>query len=517
MYVLSIDAGTEAVKAGLFDLQGNLLSVAAKNYPTYFPRPGWAEQDPADWWTSLVIAVRECTQKVNVSLNEIKGICAGATTCTLLPIKANGDPLRRALLWMDVRATEQAQRIFQTENEALRYSLAGVSAEWMPPKTLWLKECEPETFHKTDYLIEYTDWLAYKLTGRIALNLNTITQRWYYHKPSGGWQHPFFEAIGLGSIEQKFPSDILPIGEQVGTLSKTAASELGLPVGIPVAMGGGDAFVGILGLGVTEPGDLAVVTGSSNVLSALSIKEVHCPGIFGSFPDAVVPGLHLLEGGQVSTGSILNWFKRNFASDLEGEAKRQGMSVYDLLDQEASKLPVGSEGLIVLDYFQGNRTPHTDSLARGMMLGLSLQASRAHVFRAMREGIAYGLKEIVDTFTHQGCAISRLIACGGATLSSLFMQIYADVLGQPIYTTNVREASLLGSAVAAAYGAGLYPSLAAASKAMVTAKSSYQPDQTKHEEYQFYARKYKELYQHVRPIMHELSQYVVKSESSRSL
>jgi ribulose kinase len=230
-----------------------------------------------------------------------------------------------------------------------------------------------------------------------------------------------------------------------------------------------------------------------------------------------MPGLQLLEGGQVTTGSILNWFKRNFASDLELEAHRQGVSVYDLLDQEASKLPVGSEGLIVLDYFQGNRTPHTDSLARGMMLGLSLQASRAHIFRAMREGIAYGLKDIVDTFVKQGCAISRLIACGGATQSELFMQIYADVLGQPIYTTKVREASLLGSAVAAAYGAGLYPSLAAASKAMVNVKSAYQPDTARYDEYKFYAQKYRELYNHVKPVMHEVSQHVMKSGNSQSI
>src|SRR5262249_44280388 len=214
---------------------------------------------------------------------------ADATTCTLIPLNAQGEVLRRSLLWMDVRATEQAGRIFETGHESLRYSLAGVSAEWMPAKMLWLKEHEPEISQETRYLLEYTDWIAYCLTGRLTLNLNTIAQRWYYHKPGGGWPSAFYSEIGLSGIEAKFPTDILRIGEIVGPLSDDAAQQLGLPTGIPVAAGGGDAFIGLLGLGVVEPGDLGVVMGSSNVLSGLTTDEVHFHGIFGSFPDAVIP------------------------------------------------------------------------------------------------------------------------------------------------------------------------------------------------------------------------------------
>ena len=199
---------------------------------------------------------------------------------------------------VDVRATKQAERIFQSGHEALRYSLAGVSAEWMPAKALWLKENEPDLFEQTDYFIEYTDWLAYRLTGRLALNLDTITQRWYYHLPSGGWSPDFFEVIGLGGVERKFPQDVLRVGEIVGELSAPAAQALGLRPGTPVATSGGDAFVGMLGLGVVRPGDLGVVMGSSNVLSGFTSDEVHFPGIFGSFPEAIVPGLNLIEGGR---------------------------------------------------------------------------------------------------------------------------------------------------------------------------------------------------------------------------
>jgi ribulokinase len=508
MYVLSIDAGTEAVKAGIFDRAGNLVAYGARSYSTYFPKSGWAEQDPGEWWDGLAGAVKDCLAAADIEPDAIRGVSADATTCTLVPVKANGEALRRALLWMDVRATDQANRIFQTGHEALRYSLAGVSAEWMPAKALWLKTHEPDIYDQMDYLIEYTDWIAYRLTGRFALNLDTITQRWYYHLPSGGWPSDFYASIGLGGIEAKFPKDVLRVGEVVGPLSKEAAQTLGLPAGIPVATSGGDAFVGLLGLGVVKPGDMGVVMGSSNVISGFMADEVHFPGIFGSFPEAVVPGLNLIEGGQVSTGSILNWFKRNFAGSAEAEARQKGISTYQLLDEEAGQIEVGSDGLIVLDYFQGNRTPHTDSRARGVMLGLSLQAGRAHVFRAMMEGIAYGLRDILDTFTRHQCPVSRIIACGGATRSELFMQIYADVTGRQIFTTELAEASLLGSAAAAAVGAGMYPTLQDASTSMVTISKQYKPDPGLHEAYHFYFQKYQETYQQLKHIMHDIVQHL---------
>jgi ribulose kinase len=360
-YILAIDAGTEAIKAGLFDLRGGRVAMGSRTYPTYFPAPGWAEQDPADWWAGLAGAVQDCLRAASVAPGDIAGISADATTCTLMPLDAAGQPLGRALLWMDVRAAAQAQRIFATGDPALRYCLAGANAEWMPPKMLWLKEHEPERYAATATLIEFTDWIAYRLTGRLTLNLDTVTQRWFYHTPSGGWPLDFFAAIGLPDLAAKFPAEILPLGAAVGGLSAEAANALGLRPGIPVAAGGGDAFVGLLGQGVTQPGDLGVVMGSSNVLSALAVEELHFAGVFGSFPDAIIPGLNLVEGGQVSTGSVLSWFKRNFGAGAAADAAARGVSVYQLLDTEAAQVPPGAEGLIVLDYFQGNRTPHTDS------------------------------------------------------------------------------------------------------------------------------------------------------------
>jgi len=505
-YVLGIDAGTEAVKAGIFDVQGRRVALSARPYRTYFAAPGWAEQEPTEWWASLVGAVQESLRKADVSAGEIVGVSADATTCTLVPLGADGSELGRALLWMDVRSAAQAQRIYATGHPALRYCLAGVNAEWMPPKMLWLKENEPARYGATATLLEFTDWIAYRLTGRLALNLNTATQRWFYHGPSGGWPLAFWEEIGLADLAAKLPAELLPLGRVVGGLRGEIAAELGLRPGIPVAVGGGDAFVGLLGQGVTQPGDLGVVMGSSNVLSALAAEEVHFPGVFGSFPDALLPGLNLVEAGQVSTGSLLSWFKRNFGAGAEADAAARGMSVYALLDEEAARLPAGSEGLVVLDSFQGNRTPHTDSTARGMIWGLSLQSGRAHVFRALMEGIAYGMEDILQTFRRQGFQIERIIASGGATHSPLFMQIYADVTGRALSVTREPEASLLGSAIVAAVGAGLYPDLAAAAGEMVAVERVYQPDAQRHLEYAFYVRQYQETYQQMHVLMRKMSE-----------
>ncbi len=504
-YILAIDAGTEALKAAIYDLQGTKVAAASHPYQTHFLRPGWAEQSPAEWWGALVGAVRKTLASTVVPVEEIIGISADATTCTLIPMRTTGEALGNALLWMDVRAAAEAEAIFQSGDPALRYCLAGVNAEWMPPKMAWLKAHEPERYGTMDYLLEFTDWIAYRLTGRFTLNRNTVTQRWFYHTPSGGWPLDFFATIGLDDLATKLPPDVLGIGELVGPLSTAAATQLGLQPGTPVLTGGGDAFIGILGQGVTQPGDLGMILGTSNVLSALAATEFHSAGIFGSFPDALMDGLNLVEAGQVSTGAILSWFKRTFMQEAEAQAVARGQSIYQLLDAEAAATPPGADGLIVLDYFQGNRTPHTDSLARGAIWGLSLNHTRGHIFRALMEGIAYGVQDLLLTFAHHGFAVERIFASGGATKSPLFMQIYADVTGRTIHVPRDAEASLLGSAIVAAVGAGACPDFTTAAQQMVKLTGSYTPDIARHEAYHYSLQSYQATYPQLRELMQGMS------------
>ncbi len=498
-YIMAIDGGTESVRVGIFDLEGHLISQAAHGYKTYYPRSGWAEQDPDEWWTALIAAVHGALDNSALRANDIAGLCTDATTCTLIPVDAKFRHLRRAFLWMDVRAADQANRIHRTEHPALCYSMSGVNAEWMLPKTLWLKENEPEIYERTVSFVEYQDWLVYRLTGRLVLNLSTSTHRWFYNARAWKWPVDLWEVLGLSDLAEKVPDEVLGAGEPIGPIGVEAVEDLGLSPSTQVFQGGADAFVALPGLGITGPGKVGLIAGSSNVVAAYTDREVHGPGILGAFPDAMVPGLWLMEGGQVSTGSILAWFKRNFASDLPEE------SAYDLLNAEAAEIQPGSGGLVALDYFQGNRTPYTDSMARGVLWGLSLHTSRAHIYRALMEGIAYGTHHALETMSDMGGDVAGVTACGGATNSDLYMGIISDVCGVPISLTEEPEASLLGCAVLAAAGLGVYADTAEASRSMVRIAKTYEPDRAAHETYRFYFDLYKETYPRLKELMHRMN------------
>jgi len=503
-YVLCLDGGTESIRAGIFDSTGNLLSVSTCPYATRYPKPGWAEQDPVEWRAALLQVVKECLAKAPVPAAGIRGICLDATTCTLLALGADRQPLLPAFLWMDVRAAGQAERIFATaQAEAcLAYSPAGCNAEWMLCKALWLAENEPELYARTAYFVEYTDWLVYQLTGRLALNLNTVTQRWYYNRRD--WQFPtgLYNQLGLLDLISKIPPEVIPAGQPVGTLLPEVARELGLSETTVVYQGGGDAFIGLLGLNVTRPGKIGLITGSSNVLAGFTGEEFHQSSLYGAFPDAVVPGLFLVEGGQSATGANLAWFIRTFARDLP-ERK-----AYQILDQEAACIPPGAGGLLALDYFQGNRTPYTDSKARGALWGLSLSSSRGQVFRALMESIAFGSRLILEALAENGSPVDQIYACGGATRSDVFMQIYADVCGIPISVVKIADASLVGDAVLAFTGMGLYPDLACAAEAMVKFDRHFLPNPQVCQEYQFYFELYKDTYHQLKGLMHRLSDHL---------
>ncbi|MDV3426801.1 MAG: xylulose kinase [Bacillota bacterium] len=505
-YVLGIDAGTSSIRVGIFDLEGTPIAFSNESYPLYTPHSGWAEQNPEDWWNSLCVASRRAIKENNIDPNRIIGMSLDTTCCTVLLVDKDIKPIRPAIMWMDVRASNQAKRIAETKDDALKYNGFGnVSAEWMPCKALWLKENEPENYNKAAHVIECLDWMTYRLTGRLTASINTTSCRWYYNRPAGGWPVDFYKKIGLEDLLAKYPKDILDMGEKVGTLTETAAEELGLVPGIPVAEGGADAFVGVIGLNVVEPGKIALITGSSHLHVGLSSKEIHAPGIFGAYPDAIIPGLSMVEGGQISTGSIINWFKTNFCGYIDTIAKQRNCSIYDILNQEAEKIPIGSEGLIVLDYFQGNRTPLTDSDIRGMIYGLSLNHTPAHIFRAIIEGICYGTENVFQSFGKAGFKPKEICISGGAVKSKLWVNIHADVCNLPISIPKVSEAPALGSAILASVVAGAYDSVQSAAGKMVHYVDRVEPNLERHEEYKFYLKKYIDIYPILKDWMHEVT------------
>lgn len=510
-YVIGIDVGTGSVRVGVFDLKGRTKGMAVKGYSSMIPHNGWAEQNPWDWWKAVCSACQEAVRQSGVDVKDITGLSVDATCCTVVVTDAAYRPIRPAIMWMDIRAARQAQYISQVEDEALRYCGHGnLSAEWMPCKALWLKQNEPDTYKKAARIVESVDWLTYQLTGRETLSLNNVSVRWFYDNRRGGWPKQFYEKIGLEDLTAKFPGYVLPMGFPVGNLTKNAAGQLGLHEGIIVAEGGADAHAGVIGLNVTRPGRMALITGTSTLHLGLSEKEIHAKGLLGSFPDAIIDGLHLIECGQISTGAVVNWVKDTFFAEADKAEFPDSQSVYRELNKRAGKLPAGSEGLLMTDYFQGNRTPYTDTDIRGMIYGLGIHHRVEHIYRAALEGIAYGTEHILRLYEELGHRPEELYICGGATKSRLWMQIHADVSNVIIRVPRETEAPCLGSAILGAVGAGFYRTIEEAADQMVEYTQTIEPDQKAHQQYKFYVEKYIQVYEELKEWMHEVTSHAVK-------
>lgn len=480
-YVIGIDGGTESLRAHVFDLAGHSHGVGKGTYATVFPEPGQAEQNPEDWWQAAGLAVREAMAAAGVEPGQISAIAADTTSCTVVALDGSGHPLRPALLWMDVRAHHEAAEVAASGDAALRLNGAGagpVSPEWMLPKALWLARHQPEIFADAARIGEYQDYLNLQLTGRWCASLNNVTMRWHYQTDHGGWPETLLAKLGLTDLRAKWPQQIVAPGKIIGPLTDRAAAHLGLRPGTPVVQGGADAFIGMIGLGVTQPGELAMITGSSHLHLGVASRAVHAPGVWGTYMDCVYPGRPIIEGGQTSTGSVIAWFKRHFAESTP----------FETLNALAEALPPGAEGLLALDHFQGNRTPYTDPLSRGALTGLTLKHTPAHVYRALVEAVCFGTRLIVETFG-EAFQARRIVVAGGATRSPFWLQVHADTLGLPLQLTEEPEACALGSAILAATGAGHFSSIDDACAAMVRVARTIQPDMARHAAYApIYAR-----------------------------
>lgn len=450
-FFLTADGGTESLRARVYDSQGHCLGTQSVAYDTHFT-PGRAEQQPLDWWHNFITASRGAIAASGVDRSHIEAIAYATTSCTVVALDAHGDPLRPAILWMDVRASDEADAVLATGDEALKLNGAGkgpVSAEWMIPKALWLKRHEPEVFDRAHRICEYQDYLTFKLTGEWAASLDNVGLRWHYRNREGGWPRGILAALELESLEDKWPQRVVAPGEVIGTLTQAAARQLGLSPSVKVVQGGADALIGMIGLGVHQPGQLAMITGSSHLQFGVTEAPIHAPGVWGSYADIVYPDRWIVEGGQTSTGSIINWLSRLSGGPLD----------YERLNAEAEKLPPGSEGLIVQDHFQGNRTPHTDPLSRGAIVGLSLGHGPHHVFRAVMEGIGFGTRAIIEAFQQAGYQSTEITVGGGAAASPLWLQIHADTSGLPVRVPASADAPSTGSAVLAGVGAGVFTSI----------------------------------------------------------
>ncbi|KAJ1458555.1 hypothetical protein M885DRAFT_513055 [Pelagophyceae sp. CCMP2097] len=483
--VIGFDVGTESVRAALFDaVDGTLLSSAKAAHATAYPAPGRAEQAPDDWWAGMGAACRA----LDTAGCEVLAVCLATTSCTIVAATLQGEPLRPALLWMDQRSAGEAAAILRLArgDDALSVNCGGagpISAEWMLPKALWLKTHEPANFAGAEVIAECQDWLNFKCTGGWCAGGCNVATRWHCDgalavgepRSDGKFQGRPLRLLakaGLEELDEKWPKKCVAMGDAVGVLTRAAAKHLGLAEGVPVAQGGADAFVGLVGLGVaTNGGGVGVITGSSTL--HLAVKPVAdaatSGGVWGAYRGAPLKHLCMVEGGQATTGAALQWARRLFGAD--------DAAAFQALDAQAAALPVGAEGCSALETLQGSRTPTTDPLARGALYGLTLGHTRAHVWRALLEATCLGTRACVVALEAQGGDTSApLRIAGGATRSRLWLQMHADACGRAVVVGESSEAPLLGCAALAAALAGVHASVAAAVSAMVRDAYRLEPD-----------------------------------------
>ena len=510
-YLLGIDFGTESCRVGIFDVLGTPVAFASTPYATTYPRQGWAEQQPAEWWSAMIASTRKAMAASGLQARDIKGIGYDATSATLVALEENMSAIRPAIMWMDLRATKQAARFADVTHEVRRYNGGGTkpaTAEWYPFKAAWLKENEPDTYAKAHWLLDAPDWLGLLLTGEAKVNLCSAAMKMYHDGDSGGWPQELYDVVGAGDVFEKLPEQTGALGSHLGGLLPHVAEELGLLPGTPVGQGGIDAEHGQIGLNVLSPGKMTLVTGSSHVMCGQSDQPISGKGFFGGYTDGVLPGQYTVETGLVSSGSVLKWFKDNFCSDINEAAEKLGLSPYDILNSKAREIPLGSEGLIINETFQGSRTPYSDGKARGLISGLSLGHTRVHMYKAIQEAVCYGVELNMRTLREADFEVKEFVASGGALKGRDWIQMHADVTGVPITLTEVGDAVTLGSCILAATGAGLYDSVTEAADAMVHERGRIEPDMDKHEQYSFYVDRYAEQFPAVQEIMHSVVDHV---------
>ena len=463
--VISIDVGTESTRAAVFDGSGNNLGSFASPHVTSHPAAGWAEQQPEDWWDGLSFAVRGALAESGCSAEDVAALCMATTSCTVVACDSAGVPLRPALLWMDARSAPQAAEILEKGkgDRALAVNCGGdgpISAEWMLCKALWLRQSEPETWERAAIICECQDWLQFRCTGRLCAGGCNVATRWHcdgvracsendeHTGAFGGRPDTLLERVGLEGLGSKWPAECVAMGALQGRLTEEAAAHLGLLPGTPLAQGGADAFVGLVGLGAaTTPRAVGLVTGSSHLHLALVDAEAPrtARGVWGSYSGAPLSSNAMAEGGQSSTGAALQWVRRLISSGGETPPSLAA------LDAEAAAVGIGCEGVCMLETFQGSRTPTTDPLARAAIVGLTLHHTRAHVWRACLEAVCLGTRAAIEGLCGvTGEAPAVMLAAGGATRSPMWLQMHADACGLPVTVGESADAPLLGGAVLAA-------------------------------------------------------------------
>lgn len=503
--LLGIDVGTYSSKAVLTDLAGRVLETAVVEHGISLPAPGHVEQDAdAVWWHDVCALSREILARPGVDAQRVAGVAVSAIGPCLLALDARMRPLRPGILYgVDTRATaEIAELESEIGVEALAaFSLMHLSSQAMGPKIRWLRHHEPDVWQQTVKLTSATSYLAYRLTGRLCMDHHSASYFMPLYNPaSGAWDARHSAGV--------CPIDMLPelawADECAGTVDIEAAGLTGLAPGTPVAVGTIDALSEAVSVGAVAPGDLMLMHGSTTFF-VLSQDRPTPDARFWSVA-GISEGSRVLAAGMSTTGSVTRWFRDELAADLPAETG------YAELFRAAEQVPPGADGLLALPYFSGERTPINDPDASGVLMGLTLAHTRAHLFRALLEGVGFGVRHNLDAFAETGARVERVVAVGGGAKSDAWLQIISDITGVNQLVPEVTIGASYGNAFLAGRASGLLSEddlsrWIAPGRVIV-------PNSATQERYDDLFALYKTLYRNTREVMHALKALANSSQPS---
>lgn len=492
-YLLGIDIGTSGTKTVLFDLSGRAIESATVEYPLYQPQNGWAEQNPDDWWNAAACATKKVIGESGVDPAEIGGVGLSGQMHGLVMLDKDNKVIRNAIIWCDQRTAKQCDEITSavgydrliatTANPAL----TGFTAS----KILWVRENEPENYEKCRKILLPKDYIRFMLTGVFATEVSDASGMQLLDIPNRSWSD---EVLGKLHIDKSLLAEMHESPDITGRVHRAAAEATGLAVGTPVVGGAGDNAAAAVGTGVVKDNLAFTTIGTSGVVYAHSSKvRIDPKGRVHSFCSAV-PGEWLTMGVTLGAGLSLKWFRDNFCTQEIERAKEQNVDVYDIMNKEAAAVKPGCDGLIYLPYLMGERTPHLDPDCRGVFFGLSAMHTRAHLIRAVMEGVTYSLLDCMSILREMGVTVTQVMACGGGGRSPLWRSMLSDMFGCDVTTAASKEGPALGVALLAGVGTGAYSSVSQACDAVIKTDKRQQPDQELTKIYVGYYELYKQLY-----------------------
>jgi xylulokinase len=499
-YVIGCDVGSQGTNAALYSADGTLLTSAYENHDLSFPHPGWAEQDPEGWTRALHAAISRVVKEIPEGPSAVKGISFGSQLDGMVVCDADGRALRPAMIWMDRRAEAEAEALAERMSPAEFYGHVGANLDSSHAvfKALWVRDHEPDVFARAAHLMPPGSYVLREAAGILAVDYSNASSLALLDPRTRAWSEPVLEVAG---ISPEMLPELAPSIEPAGPVTPAFADATGLSPDTIVVVGCGDEMAATLGAGVYAPGEVCDVVGTAEPVCAASAEPREDPTMLVECHPHADPDVWLLENPGFVSGGNLRWWRDQFGfPEREAEARGQG-DAYDLLAQEAARVPAGSEGLVFLPCMQGAMAPEWKGSARGVFYGLTLAHTRAHLTRALLEASAFALRDILEAMRGAGLEVRRLTIVGGGAKGPLWRQIKADVTGLPARVPTNVETTATGAAILAAVGSGVYPSIPQAVKALVAYEpEEHLPEPERHEAYEGAYRRYRDVYFALKPV-----------------